>query len=877
MKNNAPFFWLRHIYFQMESKSKYSQKPASFNHRQIQSKKRHWKSGNKIDAGLKITKTLADSSIINYPPNINIASVQKPSFASGQKNVSLPKLSLEVHQFNTKVFSTNNQILPIIGRYEDDQRVYESVKDSINFDRKVQKLDAMVFEESEEEDKDWVLIQQAALFKMVSEQVASTKSVTILIANKQHKLPLEIIQISPTLNHIYNASKKFKERNGIILEIKEDEFIVILEHLNREYLHKQDLSMFRLFEIPAGMVFSILSHAQYLDLQSLIAICIKTIAKEFDRVETFEGVEDSIVLKILELKSIGELIYAEQYMVSQLDMTVLWISKLEKLSHIEVDTKDKYLMFKPKEYAKSLLLEFYISQVLGKVQKGLKIDIGRVLELEGGLINEFRLSIEDGCIELSIAFWKALFKYCKNIKKVVINVYRLNYSLVSILGACSLSYKNLEIVVNVQVCQKFDDRIVDNIKNLCNVPKLRKRKLIDTPKFICLKTENEFNLYGKGNNEIDTNTNSVDHIIQTTNPIAVNFIPGGSGYNVENLSNYLTSDYIIPHVQKLSFKNIKILTSHSLINLFEYNPMFSTMTELDISKTTLPACELLNLLQTITRLELKLTCLNLSSSIHDKHAGILKFMGQNIHKLNCLRELDLSFNVHTTIGIRQFMEGVINSNITKLNLSGMNLIDTTFTELFKFLNSRPFFKEIDLELEISDCQLTTRQINTIFSNLSKQIQNLNISKNRMSDQAISYLNDYFKESLLKNIDISFTIGCPGDIFLDSFCYCRNLESIKMQSMNLDDSFMKKLSELLVDLQLMNIKKVNVAGNDITEKGVVVLKNAIQKVHKRRKYTLGVNLNDNIVSGTLISKVQKYVSKYGWDGVCFIFGKQREYI
>jgi hypothetical protein len=576
--------------------------------------------------------------------------------------------------------------------------------------------------------------------------------------------------------------------------------------------------------------------------------------------------------------SIGDLIIAEHFLNIENDLNGIWSDKLFKLIQNVPLSLDKHFD------ARSLCTEYYISQIIEKlIIEPSSIENSnfiKILKVQGKLVRELSINIERKSKSFGISFWKSVLGNCPNLKRISLRLKKITWSLVTVLAVCANLFTDIQVIVELGVLQ-LTKNTFDDVDTLCYLPCLSNRKLNEDYKasrYICMKTESEFNLKGKSslNEYLDPAKleSKREHIVQKTLPIELKFVAGDD--TLQSLFISLCSEYVIPHIQKLSFQGLK-LTTQNVQSLLQFinNPCVEkcTLIEFNVSDTGIGCIQLHDLFNNLSNSTLAKTLksLNISKLLTNQDqlsAETMKTIGQKLHKFEVLQDLDLSYNYSPTIGMKQFIDALPLSTITKLNLSATNS-SAVCNNLINWQKNRNF-----VEANLSNCQLNPRQTSQLLLKMKRNCLVLDLSTNRFDFNTMQALNGHLNGSCLKVLNISNINSLDYRVILKVLEEGKCLENIGLDNTGLDDKFLKKLADLFLNNQLVCIKKWSLMNNSIVGDGVVYFKSACARVFKNQTSFYEMHLNNNFIDGKIISRIQANVCQVGWDGVIFIFGCQR---
>lgn len=235
------------------------------------SRTKHWKSSRQIDIGMIVNHKLSDKSMIHYP-------VAKR--ATGH----LPKLKNPPPSYQGQ----NDNRSKISASLMADISAYHVIPSPAIERSPESHLANLKLDDDHDMDKDWVRMQQSAIYRLVFETdpVAPILSVRAGPDRRLFQCARSVLYQSTTIKHIHESSHNFlEEKEGLNFpSISADAFSHVIEHLNRTLLSKSkvDISMFSPYEIPTEYLFEVIQFGLYLDLQRLVEQCSTFIAKKFE-------------------------------------------------------------------------------------------------------------------------------------------------------------------------------------------------------------------------------------------------------------------------------------------------------------------------------------------------------------------------------------------------------------------------------------------------------------------------------------------------------------------------------------------------------------------------------------------------------------------
>ncbi|KAJ3322939.1 hypothetical protein HDV06_002598 [Boothiomyces sp. JEL0866] len=847
---------------------------------------KHWKNSQNIDIGLSLTHTKSDKSMINYP----VAKRQLPKLS----HLSPKPIDIEANPQSTQLSNKIN-ILP------------------------KRQLESLLPDLEDDEDLEWISLQRNGIEKMVASNLGDCKMIQINIADAKRTLPEYILFQSATIKHIHDSSsisfvylEKFKEHiNGLYFPtISTAVFDIIQEYLNRNYLAaiKADTSMFSKFEIPCEHILDLMDTALYLDLAKLVDECITKLASEFHH-----GIPAPLIRSILRLVSIGELVVAEHDLIPKeinntveklsVDVTSVWMDKFWKVmlgwGNIESRWPERLvpsLQTGIISLAKKVCLEFYVSQILMKIAKGASISrklLFKVLRFEGKELNELVINLEYGYDRLDLNFWRNVFSSCMMLKMVTINCSHINEGLTALLTALGLIYPSIDINLNI-VTSDLCEKVLNDISPFCLNPTLTKPKASkiqrEHPKHVHMVPENRFNIQGINSlseyldRPVKEEQQKKELVSQKTLPISISFVKQKPGYNTLghlNSISIIQTEYLYPHITKLILKNfcLGLDGANRLAEVLKLGGMLLSLVEIDISNTLITSQGFINILVALVSnkvpLSSKLQKLECSRILFDKdykNSEAVKVLAQYIGFFAKLDRLGLSNNAIQNVGMRLLSESLIKTKIRDLDLSG-TAPSTSLQQITQWAMTRS-----GIELNLSNCNLIPRSINTIFSTVDgDRFQVLDLSYNTIDSDLADILMEWLPTSNISKLNLS-GMRINESKILKALRLAKTVRSVVFERMGFGDLFGQNLGIGWSRGDLWHVKRWQLAFNKLTAKGLRACKEGGSIGSKKyRATTVTLECENNYIDPECIKDYQRDASHFGWEGVFIHFGNNQRSI
>jgi hypothetical protein len=644
---------------------------------------------------------------------------------------------------------------------------------------------------------------------------------------------------------------------------------------------QQDLSMFRAFEIPFEYALELIESALYLDLPNLVELGCKALVSQFAKVKSLSGLPEPILRTILKMLNIGELIVAENQLLlhqASIDTTSAWVDKFWKvLSHYS-QTNQPVPQFLQSEkllnVAKKVCIEFYTSQILQKISTeilGKRNLLSSVLRWDGHTLTQLLIHIDIGSVGLDASFWDEFFASTPNMRQLQIRCNQVNASLPLLLASASKLLKITSIGI-VWAVQQMNSGIWADIGPFFVVPMVNNSKVgvpLDKSRFVRLKTEKHFNIQGLSSlaEYLDRPPSKPqethERIPQTTSPIQLQIMEDTKIARKGNSFRSIATDLFVPHLVTLNLENVHLGLEGALhlANVCSNDTASLSLQEMSLANTNLGTegfVQVINAMASNKRLRSILKKLNLANIVTESQlfeSDVMKTLSVALPGFTSLEHLDVSGNSFSSISLRLFFDNLLSTNVHDLNLSAIP-VSTSIHSIHQWLKTRK-----NIHLGLSNCNLLPRTLLTMFKNLPRDIERLDISYNTMDCQVARELKQWLQNSNMRELNLSGIPNMPIDVLLK--------DSKKLQRLHIDNcSIQDEEISGVIDIILNgSITHCSLKHNYITSLGLGIL----EARHKVRK-TVHLDLDGNQIDEAAIKRFQTRTQKNG-EGLIAVFGKQ----
>ncbi|KAJ3262499.1 hypothetical protein HK103_000028 [Boothiomyces macroporosus] len=543
--------------------------------------------------------------------------------------------------------------------------------------------------------------------------------------------------------------------------------------------------------------------------------------------------------------------------------------------------------------AKKVCLEFYVSQILIKIAKGASISrklLFKVLKFEGKELVELDIYLEQGYDRLDLNFWKNVFSNCIMLKLITINCSHINEGLTALFTSLAQVYPSIEIKLNI-ITSDLCEKVLTDISPFCLNPTLTKPKPTkiqrEHPKHVHMVPENRFNIQGINSlseyldRPVKEELQKTEQFCQKALPISVSFVKQKPGYHTPNYCNsfsIIQTEYLFPHITKLVLKNFCLGPdgANKLSEVLKLGGMLLSLVEIDISNTLITSQGLIGILTALVSSKVPLSsklqkfeCSRVISEKDAKNAEAVKILAQYLAFFPKLDRLGLSNNAIQNVGMRLLTESLIKTNIRDLDLSG-TAPSTSLQQLTQWVMTRS-----GVELDLSNCSLIPRSINTIFNSVDgDRFQALDLSYNTIDSDLADILMEWLPSSNISKLNLSGMRMNESKI-LKALRLSKTVRSVVFERMGFGDVFGQNLGIGWSRGDLWHVKRWQLAFNKLTSKGLRACKEGGSiGCKKYRTTTVTLECENNYIDSECIKDYQREASHYGWEGVFVHFGSNQ---